>query len=146
MTPGMKKAWENGDKELVKQFYNKEVLQEQLKTFYRNVHAAYAYALGSLPAEDPHIDRKAYIEELVAWFIAASKGELALDEAIKRDNWNSFDIEEYCNNAKLKPGTSITPGSNDFPAKDEDIFIVHKINHTQTPSTRKTDIKLWNFV
>lgn len=122
MTPGMKKAWENSDKELVKQFYNKEVLQEQLKTFYRNVHAAYAYALGSLPAEDPHIDRKAYIEELVAWFIAASKGELALDEAIKRDNWNSFDIEEYCNNAKLKPGTSITPGDDDFPVKDEDIF------------------------
>lgn len=122
MTPGMKKAWENGDKELVKQFYNKEVLKEQLKTFYRNVHAAYAYALGALPAEDPHIDRKAYIEELAVWLIAASKGELALDEAIKRDNWNSFDIEEYCNNAKLKPGTSITPGDDDFPVKDEDIF------------------------
>lgn len=136
MTPGMKKAWKNGDKELVKQFYNKEVLKEQLKTFYRNVHAAYAYALGALPSEDPHIDRKAYIEELAAWLIASCKGDLALDEAIKRDDCNSFDLEEYCNNAKVKPGTLTTQGRDDFPAKDEDIFIVHKINHMQTPSTR----------
>jgi hypothetical protein len=126
MTPEMKKAWENGDKELVKQFYNKEVLQEQLKGFYRDVHAAYAYALGSLPSEDPHIDIKAYVEELIAWLIAYNKGDLALDEAMKKDDLNSFDIEEYCNNAKVKIIASPALGSNDFPANDEDIFLVDK--------------------
>ena len=126
MTPGMKKAWENGNKELVKQFYNKEALQEQLKGFYRDVHAAYAYALATIPSEDPHIDRKSYVEELIAWLIAYSKGDLALDEARKRDNWNSFDIEEYCNNAKVKPSFSPIAEDDDFPAKDEDIFPMHK--------------------
>ena len=67
MTPGMKEAWENGDRELVKQFYNKEVLQAQLKTFYREVHAAYARVIGVIPSEDPHIDQNAYIEELIVW-------------------------------------------------------------------------------
>lgn len=126
MTPGLKKAWENGDKELVKQFYNKEVLQEQLKGFYRAVHAAYAQVIGVILSEDPHIDRKAYIEELIAWLIAYNKGELALDEAMKRDDWNSFDVEEYCNNAKAKPSTYPIQEDDDFPAKDEDIFLVNK--------------------
>lgn len=124
MIPGMKNAWENGDKELVKQFYNKEILQEQLKTFYREVHAAYACAIGSLPSEDPHIDRKAYVEELIAWLIASIEGDLALDEAMKKDDWSSFDIEEYCNNAKVKSTASPIPGDADFPAKDEDIFLI----------------------
>ena len=135
MTPGMKRAWQDGDKELVKQFYNKEVLQEQLKAFYRHVQAACAYAISALPSENPHIDRKEYVEELTAWLIAASKGDLALDEAMKKDDWNSFDIEEYCNNAKVKPGASNIPGSDDFPAKDEDIFIAHKTNRTINPGT-----------
>lgn len=126
MTPGMKEAWENGEKELVKQFYNKEVLQEQLKEFYRDVHSAYAYALGAIPSEDPHIDRKAYVEELIAWLIAYNKGDLALDEAVKRDNWNSFDIEEYCNNAEVKPFAYPIPEDDDFLAKDEDIFLINK--------------------
>ena len=126
MTPGMKRAWENGDKELVKQFYNKEVLQRQLNTFYMHIHAAYAYALATIPSEDPHIDRKAYVEELIAWLIAYCKGELARDEADKLDDWNSFDIEEYCNNAKVKPSFSPIAEDYDFPAKDEDIFPMHK--------------------
>ena len=126
MTPGMKKAWENGDKELVIQFYNKEVLQEQLKGFYRDVHAAYARVIGAIPSEDPHIDRKAYVEELIAWLIAYIIDEYALDEAMKRDDWNSFDIEEYCNNAKVKPSFSPISEDDDFPAKDEDIFPMHK--------------------
>lgn len=126
MTPGMKKAWENGDKEIVKQFYNKEVLKEQLKTFYRNVHAAYAQVIGVIPSEDPHIDRKAYVEELIEWLIVYNKGNLALDEAMKRDDWDSFDLEEYCSNAKVKPSTSTIPGDDDFPAKDEDILPIHK--------------------
>ena len=126
MTPGMKKAWQNGDKEMVKQFYNKEILKEQLKTFYRNVHSAYACALGSLSLEDPHIDRKSYVEELIEWLIAYNKGDLPLDKAKENDNWDSFDAEEYCNNAKVKPGTTITPGSDDFPAKDEDTFILQR--------------------
>lgn len=109
MTPGMKQAWHNGDTELVKQFYNKEVLQEQLKTFYRNVHAAFVYAISALPSENPHIDRKAYIEELIAWLIAYNKDDLPLDEAMKRDDWNSFDAEEYCNDAKVKSYTATIP-------------------------------------
>lgn len=126
MTPGLKKAWERGDKELVKQFYNKEVLQEQLKGFYRNVRAAYAYALAAIPSEDPHIDRKAYVEELIAWLIAYVRNDLALDEARKRDDWNSFDIEEYCNNAKVKSACSPILLSDNFPSRDEDIFLMHK--------------------
>ena len=127
MTPGAKKTWENGDKELVKQFYNKEVLQEQLKGFYRDVHAAYAQVIGAIPSEDPHIDRKAYVEELIGWLIAYIRDEYALDEAMKRDDWNSFDTEEYCNNAKVKPLTHPIPeDDNDFPAKDEDIFPINK--------------------
>lgn len=45
---------------------------------------------------------------------------------MKRDDWNSFDTEEYCNNAKVKPVTSTIPEDDDFPVKDEDMFIIDK--------------------
>ena len=122
MTPGMKRAWEQGSsKPIILTYYSKGILQIQLKTFYDQVYKAMVCAIQAIPDNDPHIPKEDYIDELVEWLKIHRDGGYPLDEAIKKDNWDSFDAEEYCEKAQvLRRGNYDAP--QDYPQAEEDII------------------------
>lgn len=102
MTPGMKKTWEKGSsRDTVLTYYDKEILQIQLRTFYDQVYKAMVCAIQAIPGNDPHILKEAYIDEFVEWLKIHRDGGYPLDEAMKRDNWDSFDAKECCEKAPV---------------------------------------------
>ena len=122
MTPGMKRIWEKGSsRDTVLAYYSKEILQIQLKTFYDHVYKAMVCTIQAIPDDDPHIPKEAYIDELIEWLKIYKDGGYPLDEAMKRDNWDSFDTKEYCEKAPVLCRKSYD-APQDYPQALEDII------------------------